>query len=222
MTKKINICPSILSADFSNLGAEIEAIDKAGADMVHIDVMDGSFVPNLTIGPLVIKSIRDRTKLPFDTHLMIDNPQNLIEDFAKAGSDIITVHYEACTHLDRVVNQIKELGCKAGVSIVPSTPVELLADIISELDLILVMSVNPGFGGQKLIPYCLDKVEILREMIDVAGHECMLQIDGGVNTETIKAVLEAGADTIVAGSAVFGKGGDSVENYKKNMDALRG
>lgn len=219
MSKKIKICPSILSADFSKLGEEVETIDKAGADMVHIDVMDGSFVPNITFGPVVIKSIRDRSKLPFDTHLMIDNPQNYIEDFAKAGSDIITVHYEACTHLDRVVSQIKDSGCKAGVSIVPSTPVEMLADIIEELDLVLIMSVNPGFGGQKLIPYCLDKVEILREMIDVAGHECMLEIDGGVNKNTIDAVLEAGADTIVAGSAVFG--GDP-KAYKTNIDVLRG
>jgi len=222
MTNNIKICPSILSADFASLGAEIEAITKAGADMVHIDVMDGAFVPNLTIGPLVIKAIRDKTTLPFDTHLMIENPQNLIQEFADAGSDIITVHQEACVHLDRVVNQIKSAGCKAGVSIVPSTPVELLADVIGELDLILVMSVNPGFGGQKFIPYCLDKIEILREMIDVAGHDCMLQVDGGVNLETIEAVLEAGADTIVAGSAVFGKGGGTVAEYKKNMDALRG
>lgn len=219
MANEIKICPSILSADFANLGAEIKAIDEAGADMVHIDVMDGSFVPNITLGPVVIKSIRDKTKLPFDTHLMIDNPQYLIEEFAKAGSDVITVHYEACTHLDRVINQIKSLGCKAGVSIVPSTPVELLADIIGEIDLVLVMSVNPGFGGQKFIPYCLDKIEILREMIDAAGHDCMLQVDGGVNAETIEAVLEAGADTIVAGSAVFG--GDAAK-YKANIDALRG
>ncbi len=222
MTNKIKICPSILSADFANLGTEIEAIDKAGADMVHIDVMDGAFVPNLTIGPLIVKAIRNKTKLPFDTHLMIENPQNLIQEFAEAGSDIITVHQEACVHLDRVINQIKAAGCKAGISIVPSTPVELLADIIGEVDLILIMSVNPGFGGQKFIPYCLDKIEILREMIDTAGHECMLQVDGGVNAETIDAVLEAGADTIVAGSAVFGKGGGTVEEYKKNIDALRG
>lgn len=219
MTNKIKICPSILSADFANLGEEIKAIDEAGADMVHIDVMDGSFVPNITIGPVVIKSIRGKTKLPFDTHLMIDNPQYLVEEFAKAGSDIITVHYEACTHLDRVINQIKSLGCKAGVSIVPSTPVELLADVIGEVDLVLVMSVNPGFGGQKFIPYCLDKIEILREMIDVGGHDCMLQVDGGVNSETIEAVLEAGADTIVAGSAVFG--GTPTE-YRANIDSLRG
>ncbi|MDX1949323.1 MAG: ribulose-phosphate 3-epimerase [Rickettsiales bacterium] len=219
MKNKIKIAPSILSADFSKLGDEINAIDKAGADLVHIDVMDGRFVPNLTIGPLVISSIRKTTNIPFDTHLMIVEPEKYIADFRKAGSDIITIHYEACTHLDRAVSQIKESGAKAGVSIVPSTPENLLECILPEIDLVLVMSVNPGFGGQKFIPYSLEKIRNLRRMIDKTGKNIMLQVDGGINANNIKQILEAGADTIVAGSAVFD---GNPQNYKKNIDVLRG
>lgn len=219
MTQKIKIAPSILSADFSRLGEEIKTIEKAGADMVHIDVMDGRFVPNLTIGPVVLSSIRKTTKLPFDTHLMIIEPEKYIPDFRKAGADIITVHYEACPHLDRVVSQIKETGAKAGVSIVPSTSEKELEYILPEVDLVLVMSVNPGFGGQKFIPYSLEKIKNLRRMIDKTGKNIMLEVDGGINQKNIKEILKAGANAIVAGSAVFdGK----PENYAKNIKGLRG
>jgi ribulose-phosphate 3-epimerase len=218
MTKKIKISPSILSADFANLEAEIKAIEKAGADMIHIDVMDGNFVPNLTIGPVVIKSLRKHTKLPFDVHLMIEKPERYIEDYRKAGADIITVHAEACIHLDRVIHQIKASGAKAGVSIVPSTPVTALDHVLPLLDLVLVMSVNPGFGGQEFINYSLDKLRELRFMIDETGQDIMLEIDGGVNHHNIEYIVEAGANVIVAGSAVF-SGGE--QNYKKNIDGLR-
>lgn len=214
----VKISPSILSADFSKLGEEIKAIENAGADMVHVDVMDGAFVPNLTIGPVVIKSVRKVTKLPFDVHLMIENPEKYIEDYRDAGADIITIHAEASIHLDRAVAQIKASGAKAGVSIVPSTPVDVLKHVLPELDLVLVMSVNPGFGGQKFIEYSLDKIAELRKMINVTGKDIMLEVDGGVNKETVQKVVDAGADTLVAGSAVFdGK----PENYRNNIESLR-
>lgn len=219
MKQKIKIAPSILSADFSKLSEEIKAIEKAGADMVHIDVMDGRFVPNLTIGPVVLSAIRKVTKLPFDTHLMIVEPEKYISDFRKAGADIITVHLEACPHLDRTISQIKETGAKAGVSIVPSTSEKELEYILPDVDLVLVMSVNPGFGGQKFIPYSLEKIKNLRKMIDKTGRNIMLEVDGGINQKNIKEILKAGADTIVAGSAVFdGNSG----NYAKNIKVLRG
>ncbi len=219
MSKKIQICPSILSADFAKLGEEIAAIEKAGADMVHVDVMDGHFVPNLTLGPVVIGSIRKTTKLPFDVHLMIESPEKYIEDYRKAGADIITVHYEAVTHLDRALSQIKATGAKAGVSIVPSTPESVLEYVLPQCDLVLVMSVNPGFGGQKFIPASLEKIRNLRKMIDKTGKNILLEVDGGINGETIKSVLEAGADTIVAGSAVFD---GNTNNYAANIKRLRG
>lgn len=215
---KIVISPSILSADFSDLGNEVKAITSAGADMIHIDVMDGRFVPNLTIGPLVVKSIRKHSDLPFDVHLMIVEPEKYISDFRDAGADIITVHYETCPHLDRTIAQIKQTGAKAGVSIVPSTPESVLEYILPLVDLVLVMSVNPGFGGQKFIPYSLEKIRNLRRMIDKTGKHIMLQVDGGVNAETIRDVIEAGADTVVAGNAVF-SGGPS--KYADNIKALR-
>jgi ribulose-phosphate 3-epimerase len=219
MTNKIQISPSILSADFANLEAEIKAIDAAGADLIHIDVMDGRFVPNLTIGPVVIKSLRKHTKKPFDVHLMIVEPEKYISDFRDSGADIITVHYEACPHLDRTIAQIKQTGALAGVSIVPSTPESVLQYILPQVDLVLVMSVNPGFGGQKFIPYSLEKIQNIRHMINATGKQIMLQVDGGVTPENIKHVLDAGADTIVAGSAVFNGG---ASNYAKNIAALRG
>jgi ribulose-phosphate 3-epimerase len=218
MTNKIKIAPSILSADFSKLGEEIKAIENAGADLVHIDVMDGVFVPNLTIGPVVIKNIRKITKLPFDVHLMIVNPEKYIDDYRQAGADIITIHTEASTHLDRAIHQIKASGAKAGVSIVPSTPVSVLKHILPEIDLVLIMSVNPGFGGQKFIEYSTDKISELRKMIDSTGKDIMLEVDGGINKETAKKVINAGANVLVAGSAVFdGK----PENYKNNIKVLR-
>lgn len=219
MKQKIKICPSILSADFAKLGEEIAAIEKAGADMVHVDVMDGHFVPNLTIGPVVIKSLRKVTKLPFDVHLMIEQPEKYIEDYRAAGADIITVHTEAVTHLDRCLHQIKATGAKVGVSIVPSTSEKVLEYVLPLCDLVLVMSVNPGFGGQKFIDSSLQKIKNLRQMIDKTGKDIMLQVDGGVNAETIAKVLEAGADTIVAGSAVFD---GNPQNYAANIKKLRG
>jgi ribulose-phosphate 3-epimerase len=216
---RIILSPSILSADFSKLGEEVTAITQAGADMIHVDVMDGRFVPNITIGPLVVKSIRKNSSLPFDVHLMIVEPEKYISDFREAGADIITVHYEACTHLDRTIAQIKQTGAKAGVSIVPSMPESVLEYILPQVDLVLVMSVNPGFGGQKFIPYSVEKIRNLRRMIDKTGKNIMLQVDGGINPETIKSVIEAGADTIVAGNAVF-SGGPS--KYAENIKALRG
>jgi len=217
--KTVKIAPSILSADFSKLGEEIKAVTKAGADYIHIDVMDGHFVPNITIGPDVVKAIRGESKLTFDVHLMIENPEKYVEAFAKAGADIITVHQEACIHLDRVIAQIKALGKKAGVSIVPSTPPDVLDYVLSEVDLILVMSVNPGFGGQSFIPSSVEKIRELRYMIDDAGRDIDLEVDGGINPDTAELCIDAGANVLVAGSAVF-KG--DAKKYADNITALRG
>lgn len=214
---KIKISPSMLSADFANLGTELQQITKDGADYIHLDVMDGSFVPNITIGNEVIKSLRKHSDLPFDTHLMIDNPDKHIEAFAKAGSDIITVHQEACTHLDRTLSLIKSYGVKAGVSLVPSTPADTLDYIMDKVDLILVMSVNPGFGGQKFIPSQLNKIAHIRQKIAATGRDIDLQVDGGINEQTAPQVIAAGANVLVSGSYIF-KSGD----YKKAMEILRG
>ena len=214
----IKIAPSILSADFAKLGDEIVAIDKAGAEYVHVDVMDGHFVPNITIGPLVVNGIRPHTKKILDVHLMIENPDLYIGDFAKAGSDIITVHEEACVHLHRTIQLIKSFGKKAGVSIVPSTPPEVLDYILPELDLILVMSVNPGFGGQQFIKSSLEKIKILRRKIDATGKKIDLEVDGGIKPSIASKVIAAGADVLVAGSAVF-KGKPA--EYAANILALR-
>ena len=215
---KIKIAPSILSADFSKLGDEIAAVSKAGADYIHVDVMDGHFVPNLTIGPPVIKSIRGTSKLPFDVHLMIENPAMSIESYVKAGADIVTIHAEAATHLDRTLHMIKSFGVKAGVSLVPSTPASALDYVMDSVDLILVMSVNPGFGGQKFIPSQLEKIRQLRAMINKTGRNIDLEVDGGINPQTAKQAIDAGANVLVAGSAVFG--GKAAE-YKKNIQLLR-
>ena len=218
MTNKIQIAPSILSADFAKLGEEIAAVTKAGADLIHVDVMDGHFVPNLTIGPMVVSAIKPHTHLPLDVHLMISCLE-LIPEFAKAGADIITVHAEATPHLDRALQLITSLGKKAGVSICPSTPETVLEYVMDKVDLILVMSVNPGFGGQSFIPSSLEKIKKIRAMITKTGRDIMLQVDGGVNAKTVKQVIAAGADVLVAGSAVFtGK----AEDYEKNIKALRG
>ena len=213
----IKIAPSILSADFARLGEEVRAIDTAGADYIHVDVMDGHFVPNLTIGPVVISSLRPHSKLPFDVHLMIEKPELSIESYAKAGADIITVHAEACVHLERTLALIKSFGKKAGVSLVPSTPTSTLEYVMNDVDLILVMTVNPGFGGQSFIPSQLEKIKTLRTMIGKTGRNIDLEVDGGINPETAKQVIAAGANVLVAGSAVFTKDGD----YKKNIASLR-
>lgn len=216
--QKIKIAPSILSANFAELGKEIEAIEKAGADYIHVDVMDGHFVPNITIGPCVIKSIRKFSKLPFDVHLMIEPADPYLKDFADAGADIITVHAEATTHLDRTLNVIKSLGKKAGVSIVPSTPPDIINFVLDTVDLILVMTVNPGFGGQKFITSQINKITEIRNKIDLIDRVIDLEIDGGITPETAKHAVNAGADVLVAGSAVFNGG---PQNYSKNISALR-
>jgi ribulose-phosphate 3-epimerase len=212
----IKIAPSILSADFARLGQEIEAIAAGGADYVHIDVMDGHFVPNITIGPLVVEAVRRVTDLPLDVHLMIENPDLFIADFARAGADIITVHGEAVHHLHRTVQLIRSLGKKAGVSINPATPVSTLEVILDDLDLVLVMTVNPGFGGQNFIPGCLPKIEALRQMIDRRGLAVELEVDGGVKLDNIGRIAAAGAEVFVAGSAVFG-----TPDYRATITALR-
>jgi len=200
------IAPSILSADFSRLGEEIQAAEKAGADWIHVDVMDGHFVPNLTFGPPVIGAVRSTTALPFDVHLMIERPELSMADYIAAGADRITVHAEACVHLHRTVHAIKEKGLPAGVAINPATPVAVLEPIIHDLDLVLIMTVNPGFGGQSFIPYSLVKLRQVREMIQERGLQGVhLQVDGGVNRQTAGAIIEAGADVLVAGNAVFGE-----------------
>lgn len=212
----IKIAPSILSADFSRLGEEVQAVDRAGADYIHVDVMDGHFVPNITIGPLVVDALRKVTGKPLDVHLMIDNPDRYIADFASAGADIITVHQEAVAHLHRTVQRIKSLGKRAGVSLNPATPVETLDVILDELDLVLIMSVNPGFGGQAFIPSALDKIRVLRQRITQRGLATELQVDGGVKLDNIRDVVTAGADVLVAGSAVF-----NTDDYAATITALR-
>ena len=203
---KIKLAPSILSADFSRLGEQVAEATKAGADYIHIDVMDGRFVPNITIGASVVATLRNWTNLPLDVHLMIEAPWEQVNQFAEAGADIITVHIEACSHIHRVVQTIKELGVKAGVSLNPGTPISILNEVLSSLDLVLVMTVNPGFGGQTFIEDTLDKVARLRVELDRRGLAAELEVDGGINTETAPRVVRAGARVLVAGSAVFHSG----------------
>jgi ribulose-phosphate 3-epimerase len=213
------IAPSILSADFAKLGAEVRAVDEAGADWIHIDVMDGHFVPNLTIGPAVVKALRGHSAKPFDVHLMISPVDPFLEDFAEAGADIITVHPEAGPHLHRTVQHIKSLGKKAGVSLNPATPPDALDYVLDVIDLVLVMSVNPGFGGQKFISSELRKVELIAEEISRRGLDIALEVDGGIDPETARQAVDAGATALVAGTAVF-RGGPSA--YAENIKALRG
>ena len=219
MSRQIRIAPSILSADFARLGEEIRAIEAAGADWVHIDVMDGHFVPNLTIGPMVVKALRPHTKLPLDVHLMISPVDSFLDAFAEAGADIITVHPEAGPHIHRTLQRVKALGKLAGVSLNPGTPAKMLDYLIDTVDLVLVMSVNPGFGGQSFIESQLKKIAAIRKMIDATGRDIRLEVDGGVDAGNAARIVEAGADVLVAGTATF-RGGPA--NYAANIAGLRG
>ncbi len=198
------IAPSILSADFARLAEAVQQVEAAGADWVHIDVMDGHFVPNLTVGPPMVGALRKVTTLPLDVHLMMTNPDDFIEEFCEEGADILTVHVETCPHLHRTVQSIKERNVKAGVSLNPATPVSALEEIVSDIDLILVMSVNPGFGGQSFIPSSLEKIVRIRQMIEESGHSVHLEVDGGINVANAGSIVKAGATVLVAGSAIFG------------------
>jgi len=203
---RVKIAPSLLSADFARIADQIRAVDEAGADYLHLDVMDGRFVPNITWGPKIIGDLRRLSALPFDCHLMIVEPERYVDDFRAAGADIITVHYEATVHLERLVAHIKGSGAKAGVSINPATPVSMLECIIGEVDLVLVMSVNPGFGGQSFIPYSLEKVRAVRALIEARNPRCELEVDGGISLRNARDVVDAGASVLVMGSSIFGAG----------------
>ena len=216
MAQPVLIAPSILSADFARLAEEIAAVEQAGADLLHVDVMDGHFVPNLTVGPPIVESLKKVTKLPLDVHLMITNADAFIPDFVEAGANYLTVHVEACPHLHRTIQSIKERGIKAGVTLNPATPISSLQDILGDVDLVLIMSVNPGFGGQKFIPSVLKKIADARAMLDRINSHALLEVDGGVKVENTKAIVAAGATTLVAGSAIF-----SQLDYKATIAALR-
>ena len=213
----IKIAPSILSADFAKLGEEIKDVERGGADYIHVDVMDGHFVPNITIGPLIVEAIRPVTKLPLDVHLMIENPDLYIESFVNAGADYITVHVEACKHLHRTIGLIKSLGVKAGVVLNPATPVNTIQHVIKDIDMVLLMSVNPGFGGQSFIPEVLPKIREVKAMAEQFNPTLEIEIDGGVNEETAKLCIEAGANVLVAGSAIYNK-----SDRKAAIAAIRG
>ena len=223
MNKKIAIAPSILSADFTRLGEEIRAVDKAGADVIHIDVMDGQFVPNITIGPLIVEAVGRVTDKDLDVHLMIADPDKYLDSFAAAGADWITVHVETCAHLHRTISRIKELGKKAGAVLNPATSLSTLDYILEDLDLVMLMSVNPGFGGQKFIPSTLAKVWQLRQRIDAMGLDIGIEVDGGISESTVADVAEAGANIFIAGSAVFGSDnyGETISRLRKNAEAGR-
>lgn len=213
----IKIAPSILAADFSKLGEQVKELEKSGADMLHIDVMDGNFVPNISYGTPIVKSIRGLTKMTFDVHLMVNEPSKYIEDFVQSGADIITVHYEADKHIDRTINYIKSFNIKVGVALNPSTPVDVLKYLIPNLDMVLIMSVNPGFGGQKYIKYCSEKIKEVKILSEKLNRNLLIQVDGGITKNNIKEAVLMGANVIVAGSSVFKDG-----LIKENISELRG
>ena len=218
MNSNIKIAPSILASNFSKLNDEVISIENAGADFIHLDIMDGHFVPNLTFGPPIIKSLRNLTKLPFDVHLMVSNPDTLLDEYVNAGANIITVHVEACNHLARTLHYIRSKGCKAGVAINPHTDIQFIENVIEDLDLILIMTVNPGFGGQKFIKSMVKKISLVKEII--SSRDIFLEVDGGITKENSKEVIDAGADVLVAGTSVFKT--NQKTTYKMNIDTLRG
>ncbi len=213
------LAPSVLAADFSKLGEEVKTVAEAGAKYIHLDVMDGAFVPSISFGMPVIEKLRGCTDAIFDVHMMVEEPGRYIQDMKKVGADLICVHQEACVHLDRTINQIKEAGCKAAVALNPATPVETLSCILDQVDMFLIMSVNPGFGGQKFIPYAVEKIKKLRKMLDDAGLKTDIQVDGGVTTENVRMLIEAGANVFVAGSAVFKN--DAAANTKAFLEIFK-
>jgi ribulose-phosphate 3-epimerase len=220
--RKVKLAPSILSADFARLGEQVKEVEAGGGDWIHVDVMDGHFVPNITFGPLVVRAIRPVTKLPLDVHLMIEQPDRYVADFVKAGADRITVHVETCPHLHRTIQHIRELGCKPGVTLNPATSLSTVEEVLPDVDLVLVMSVNPGFGGQVYIPNSTVRIARLRKMLDEIGSEAEIEVDGGVNTETIAEIAGAGATVLVAGSAIFNDKASAADNIRQLRNQIPG
>jgi len=224
MERRIQIAPSILSADFARLGEQVHEAEKAGADLIHIDVMDGHFVPNITVGPLVVRALRPVTRLPLHVHLMIEEPERYIETFVRAGADLVTVHVETCPHLHRTLQQIREAGAKPAVTLNPATPLVALEEVLDQVELVLIMTVNPGFGGQRLIPSTLEKVRRLRELLDKRGLDCLIEVDGGVNMDTLEQVVRAGADVLVMGAAIFASGEGvqaTLQRYRAALEKIK-